>query len=392
MYTTITFEEDSRNRRNRRKDIYRNSEDAARIQQTPSRESFELSGLGLGQTNDAKQSFLQEKPKLKPDAPKAVIFFSGGGGIEAGMVMAGIRPAIAVEFDPTKPELSANLADMHDRNFGEYGSKTIRRSVQDVSRMKFPGFPREVDFLHASPVCSNFSPAKSQGIEEQSDIDCAEAVANAIAILNPRFFTLEQVPRYANSRSWEIIKSQLEKDGYKITIAICNMADWGLPQARIRMIVMANKDFLPSLPPKSTQRMGWYDAIADLIPLMPDAELVKAQIPLAHGDKPLFIHRTCEIRAVPADKPANTIRRSFFSDQKGNNRNRFADIWLPDGTVKQVTIPAIARLQGFPDWYEFSEEVKISGQALGYSTPPSFAAQIFTNLLTFYNHLASECM
>jgi len=46
------------------------------------------------------------KPVLPDDAPVAVVLFAGGGGIEAGMVQAGIRPVIAVEFDPTKLDLS----------------------------------------------------------------------------------------------------------------------------------------------------------------------------------------------------------------------------------------------------------------------------------------------
>ncbi|MBW4666528.1 MAG: DNA cytosine methyltransferase [Cyanomargarita calcarea GSE-NOS-MK-12-04C] len=333
------------------------------------------------------------KPRLDIDkkAPVAVTLFSGGGGVECGLIEAGIRPVCAVEFDPTKPELSASLADMHDRNFKEYGCKLIRRSVQDVARLNFPGIPRTPDFLHASPVCSNFSPAKTGGEETQVDIDCAEAVAKAITVLQPKVFTLEQVPRYQKSRSWEIIKSQLDVDGYQTAIAVCNMADWGLPQARVRIVVLACKDFLPELPPKQ-DRISWYEAIADLIPSMPDSNLVKAQLPLAKGKNPLFIHRTCEIRAVPSDRCANTIRRSFFTDQNGNNRNRFADIWLPDGTVKQVTIPAIARLQGFPEWYELDPCLSVSGQMLGYSVPPLFASQLFLSLMAQLIQLQTPTM
>jgi hypothetical protein len=46
-----------------------------------------------------------------------------------------------------------------------------------------------------------------------------------------------------------------------------------------------------------------------------------------------------------------------------------------------VTIPAIARLQGFPQWYQLSEVLAISGQMLGYSVPPLFATQLFKHLL-----------
>ena len=53
------------------------------------------------------------KPVLPDDAPIAVVLFAGGGGIDAGMVQAGIRPVIAVEFDPSKPELSQAISSVH---------------------------------------------------------------------------------------------------------------------------------------------------------------------------------------------------------------------------------------------------------------------------------------
>ncbi|MCC5655036.1 DNA cytosine methyltransferase [Nostoc sp. XA013] len=77
--------------------------------------------------------------------------------------------------------------------------------------------------------------------------------------------------------------------------------------------------------------------------------------------------------------------RSHFTDHKGCNRSRFADIWLPDGlalsadegTVKSLSIEGAAILQGFPSWYEFPNETATAGSIIGYSVPPSFAVQLF---------------
>ncbi|MEH1765676.1 DNA cytosine methyltransferase [Nostoc sp.] len=100
------------------------------------------------------------KPVLPDDAPIAVVLFAGGGGIQAGMVQAGIRPVIAVEFDPTKPDLSRAIpsahfvnAKTHHRNFSKYGCRIIQLTVQEIARLGFLGFPRYPDYLHASPVC-----------------------------------------------------------------------------------------------------------------------------------------------------------------------------------------------------------------------------------------------
>ncbi|MGF2037236.1 MAG: hypothetical protein RMZ43_018270 [Nostoc sp. CmiVER01] len=95
------------------------------------------------------------------------------------MVEAGIRPVIAVEFDPTKPELSRAIAKTHHRNFSEYGCRIIQLTVQEVARLKFLGFPRRPDYLHASPVCANFSQAHTakagKGMETADDMTAAIA-------------------------------------------------------------------------------------------------------------------------------------------------------------------------------------------------------------------------
>jgi DNA (cytosine-5)-methyltransferase 1 len=145
------------------------------------------------------------KPVLPDDAPIAVVLFAGGGGIEAGIVQAGIRPVIAVEFDPTKIDLSRAIPSAHfvnalnhHRNFSEYGCRIIQLTVQEVARLGFIGFPHRPDYLHASPVCANVSLAHTakagKGIETADDLSAAIAVAKAIQQLQPRVFTLENVP------------------------------------------------------------------------------------------------------------------------------------------------------------------------------------------------------
>ncbi|MEH2325330.1 MAG: DNA cytosine methyltransferase [Nostoc sp.] len=337
------------------------------------------------------------KPILPNDAPIAVVLFAGGGGIEAGMVQAGIRPVIAVEFDPTKPDLSRAIALNHHRNFHEYGCKIIQLTVQEVAQLGFIGFPRRPDYLHASPVCANFSQAHTakagKGIETADDLSAAIAVAEAIRQLQPRVFTLENVPRYQNSQSFSIILSALELEGYSVDYSVVNMADFGLPQARRRLVLVASKGFQVALPTEN-KPCGWYSAIAYLIPTMADSYLLPKQqqalekFLAGNAPRPLLIERVGGRKLPkykPGSQPANTILRSHFTDHKGCNRSKFADIWLPDGlalsaaegTVKSLSIQGAAILQGFPSWYEFPPETATAGSIIGYSVPPSFATQLF---------------
>ena len=330
-----------------------------------------------------------DKPTLPKDAPIAVILFAGGGGIEAGMVESGIRPVIAVEFDPDKPKLSSAIADCHDRNLSEYGCRVIRETVQKVASDGFPDFPRSPEYLHASPVCSNFSNAKTDRLESDDDKAAARSVASAISKLQPKNFTLENVPRYQDSESFQIILAALGLGSYQVAWDVINMADYGLPQARKRLILRASKGIPISLPQKSSNQIGWYEAVAHLIPSMNDSQLVSGQRKSlstfleSNEPVPLLIKRVGardgKYKCNPGHLPCGTLLRSSFTDQNGSNRNRSADIWLPDGTVKSLSVKAAAILQGFPGWYELSGDAATAGSIIGYSVPPSFAKQLFTS-------------
>ncbi len=323
--------------------------------------------------------YLGAAPRLKEDAPIAVVLFAGGGGVECGLVEAGIRPIMSVEFDPSKPELSKALAHNNHLNFKPYGGKLIKNSVQELAAAEFPGFPLSPDFLHASPVCSNFSRALS-GTESREDISSALAVSQAISHLQPRCFTLENVPAYEISESWYLIESTLKGEGYQIAAGILDAADYGVAQSRRRFIAKASSDSQPGLPQKQ-KRVGWYETIANLIADLPPSELLPAQhkvlnekLSLKPGLEALLIERigyrdgTPQVRE-PAE-PCWTIKKSIFHDHKGANRSRFIDIWLASGEVKALTIEASACLQGFPNWYYLPDKVSVAGSILGYSVPP----------------------
>lgn len=311
--------------------------------------------------------------------PIAVVLFSGGGGVECGLVEAGVTPVVAIEFDPTKPQLSKAIADCHEFNFPD--CKVVRQTVQEVAAAGFLGFPQELDILWASPVCSNFSQAKLGGLEQPEDIEAAKAVCQAIKQLQPQYFLLENVPKYADSDSWLAIENCLYQQGYSVQLSVEDLSDYGVPQARKRLIVRASRVGEPMQLPPVQAKVSWYEAIADLIPGLPDSALVSGQQKSlekwlsSNESTPLLIDRVGgrgEYKVKPSHLPCNTIIRSFFTDGKGSNRSRFADIWLPGSSTKQVTIECVRRLQSFPDWYQLPESIAVAGSILGYSVPPKF--------------------
>ena len=190
--------------------------------------------------------------------------FTGGGGSDLGAVGAGLTPIWGIELDPRIAEV-ARFNLKHDVQVADILSvdpKTLERP----------------DFLTASPPCPSFSAAKTNGVETALDIALAQKVAEFISVLQPRIFTLENVPAYRHSKSWALIEQALYKHGYWLHVAVINAADMGVPTTRRRLIVRAVRGgYVPQLPPKLPW-VGWYEAIEDLIPDLPESQFAAWQL------------------------------------------------------------------------------------------------------------------
>lgn len=228
--------------------------------------------------------------------------FTGGGGADVGARAAGFTPVWGIERDP-------EVASIANYNLGPH---VTAADILDTDPRRYDA----PDALHASPPCPSFSQAKTGGAETALDIALAEKVAEFIAVLTPSIFTLENVPMYRHSRSWALIQAALYAHGYWLHIAILNAADYGVPQTRRRMVVRAVRGgFVPSLPVKTLWR-GWYDAIADLIPDLPESAFAPWQLSRLPDDL-----RTClvssggswyegeqkQVAHFPAEEPAMTV-------------------------------------------------------------------------------------
>ena len=190
--------------------------------------------------------------------------FSGGGGAAQGAEQAGLTPIGGVEIDPA-------IAEVYKANHGDH------LTVGDVLKTR-PGQYDRPDWFHASPVCKSFSAAKTNGRELALDIACAEKVAEYIGAWEPQYFSLENVAAYAKSKSFALVLNALYRAGYFPWVGVLNAADFGVPQSRRRLIVLAVRGgFVPPLPPP-TPWMGWYEAIYDLLPGLPDSRLADWQI------------------------------------------------------------------------------------------------------------------
>jgi DNA (cytosine-5)-methyltransferase 1 len=188
--------------------------------------------------------------------------FSGGEGAGVGLRAAGLHHVWGIEFDADIAAVAA------DNGFAVH--------VADVRQVDYAALPA-VDWLHASPVCTRASVANSGATEAQEDIDTAAAVVRALKAQSPQVFTLENVWQYRTFKAFTTITDALGQMGYFWTYDHCNSADFAVPQTRKRLILRASRGLLPWLP-EPVPWVGWYAAIEDLLPTLPESKLAPWQL------------------------------------------------------------------------------------------------------------------
>jgi DNA (cytosine-5)-methyltransferase 1 len=200
--------------------------------------------------------------------------FTGGRLADIGAHQAGLTPIWGIEYDPA----IAAVAQQNDPTGTIHAA-----SVLDVDYTTLP----RVDVLHASPPCPNFSVAKTGAVETAHDMALADAVCRAITAQRPTLFTLENVRAYKDSKSLARIQATLLDLDYHVTTVIVNAADYGVPQTRVRLFLIAHAGgWMQSqrpLPAKQPWR-GWYQAIEDLIPTLPASQFAPWQLARLPGE------------------------------------------------------------------------------------------------------------
>lgn len=317
------------------------------------------------------------------------VLFSGGGGVECGMELAGIRPVLGVELDPFDKRLSEGFKRIHELN-GWTGLRS--QTVEDFVDWGCPGLTPDSKQAHKarvghfSPVCADFSAAKS-GVPSHGNMQMATACMAAVEIGMPENFSMEQVPLYQRSPEFAFIKQRAIALGYTFHHKVLNIsAQFG--QSRQRLIATASRVGEWRSPLQAPAR-SWYDIIADLIPAFEEITPTPRQIASARlwysknptlQDSPLYVERVTsgtDPKARGRYELIPTLMKSKFRGGSKNGRSKVSCLYLPGDRVwLNFTLEAYARLSGFPDTYRYPNNYNVAGSGFGYAVPPLFYAQL----------------
>jgi site-specific DNA-cytosine methylase len=317
-------------------------------------------------------TFDAASPRILEQAarPRIATWFSGARTLEAAI--GAVDSTMAVEYDAEINEF-ANTA---------FGTAFVTRGVGDVDPQEIAD--ADVTLFHASPVCKNFSAAKTLRGANELDRASAQAVARAITVAKPPVVTIENVPQYAETALFKEITDALDAAGYTWDIVIHDAADYGAAQTRKRMLLRAVRDGeLPPLPEK-VGPSDWYEALSDLIEDAPDGTI-----------PPVERQRLDDMIAkgrLDAGQPIITMggsgfRGSWAAANAGGAAptlkaaNEKPRIILPDGRVKVVTPRMMARLMGLPDTYPVPDSATLAKTVLGNGIEGNVTRSLIAPLL-----------
>ena len=330
----------------------------------------------LGENRKAEIAGEEPKFSLKDGTLiKAGTYFSGGGLVEEGLKGI-IDPVVAVEYDE-------KISGVYRNNFGQH---IVTADVRDVDpRELVKQIDGEVEYFHASPVCKNYSQAKSNHAEVELDKETAASTAEFINAVKPKVVTIENVKGYNDSDAMKTITDALDANGYTWDADVYNAADYGGYTNRERLIVRAVRDGkLPAKPKKMEHKNGWYEAVADIIPTLTekkngvapwmDIRLKADGIDWRNIDKPLYV-----MGSAYAD---GKVPHAFADELLPTLRTKSGDvIVMPDGKVYRAMGRVLARVSGVSDDYKMPFSESLSHTIIGNGIPTQLTEHVIAPLV-----------
>ena len=346
----------------------------------------------------------------------AVSFFTGAGGLMLGFVRAG--------FDVTASYDRKRIVDRnHAMNFPQIPHHHRDLTELDADDVLQDCGGRQPDVVFGGSPCQGFSIfgnrrfRNTRGHRPETD-ERNELTLKFVDLalgLGPKVVLLENVkgllntPRFESTYLDEVVR-RFENGGYRVDHRLLNAADYGVPQRRERLVLVALKAGLPwSWPPvkyfaapKSWQRP--YVTVGDVISDLADPETHDSEfshVPMAH--KELVVERYKLIpeggRLPERDLPDH-LRKGYRSDNVKNfshvyrrlSRTRPASTMVPGHNAfpvhptlpRTLTVREAARIQTFPDAMRFVGTRQQQCMLVGNAVPPLLAevlAQEVTNAI-----------
>ncbi|OXS54896.1 DNA (cytosine-5)-methyltransferase 1 [Bacillus sp. V-88] len=162
---------------------------------------------------------------------RVISLFAGAGGMDLGFKNSGFDIVWANDFNKY-------AAETYRHNFGDH------IVLGDITQIPSEEMPDDIDVVIGGFPCQGFSVANTKrNMEDKRNFLYLELL-RVVRDKKPKFFVAENVKgllSMSKGKVIELIKSDFEKIGYKVDYKVLNAADYGVPQARERIIIIGNR-------------------------------------------------------------------------------------------------------------------------------------------------------
>jgi DNA (cytosine-5)-methyltransferase 1 len=322
--------------------------------------------------------------------PRAIDLFCGCGGLTEGLKQAGFSVIGALDLDP----LAIESFKLNHKRTRVWEADICRVTGAQVMRdLKLTRY--ELDLLAGCPPCQGFSALRTlNGARTVRDRgkDLVFQFLRFVRVLRPKAVMMENVPGLAEDRRMRALSRALHSMGYESVHQVLDAADYGVPQRRRRLILLAGKAGAIAFAKAALQRVTVQSTIRALPrpgksgdPLHDLRETRKveiadliAQIPRNGGSRSdlgdewqLPCHQSCDgFKDIYGRMAWNDVAPTITSGCVNPSKGRF----LHPSQNRCITLREAALLQSFRSDYRLSlrrgkfEAARLIGNAL----PPEF--------------------
>jgi DNA (cytosine-5)-methyltransferase 1 len=303
---------------------------------------------------------------LKPNiTEKEVVLdlFAGCGGLSLGFEAAGYK-TIGYEMD------NAAVLTYNKNLKGECFAVKLDLDFEYPS----------ASIVIGGPPCQPFSVGGHQkGMEDARD--GFPIFIDAVKKLKPKVFMFENVRGllYTNKWYFDLVLAELKKLGYLIEYKLLNAVNLGVPQNRERLFVIGHRAKF-NFPKPHQKKVTVGEVIGDTILTAPEeSRFLNASMDtyVAKYEKASFCINP---RDLYADRPARTLTCRNLAGATGDMQR----VRLADGRRRRLLHFEAARLQSFPDWFEFIGNETQQFNQIGNAVPPFLAYQMALALKECY--------
>lgn len=178
-----------------------------------------------------------------PNKLKVVSLFSGAGGMDLGFINAGFEIIWANDF-------FEDAVNSYRKNIGKH------MIHGDITKISSDNIPDGADVIIGGFPCQGFSIANTRRNMQDKRNFLYKEMLRVIQDKKPKFFVAENVKgllSMEDGKVIEMIKSDFESLGYKVEARLLNAAEYGVPQARERVVIIGNRLGIENNPyPKKT--------------------------------------------------------------------------------------------------------------------------------------------